>query len=528
MKFIAPLSLAAVLAACTVGPNYRPPSEDSRLPAQFGESVTGTQPAPDLSGWWLVYRDPELSRLIGLALQGNPDIAIATARIADARAAERIAGASGLPEVDATSGVNYTRFSKNAGFSSLASLFGGGAGSGTSGGSGGSSGGGSGSGGSGSGGSGASGGGVALPGGSITTYSVGFDASWEIDLFGSTTRKVQGARARREAAEWNARDAQLSLVAEVADTYLALRSLQEREDIARDEVARQQRYLAIARHTAEAGLLSRSDYVRQRVDLASATAAVDPIVAQGKAEMHALGTLVGQTPDSLIVELSQPRSPLTIPPTVPPGLPSTLLRRRPDVQAAERNLAAATADIGVAVADLFPKFSLTGVAELISTSLANLFTPNSLQINAGASATFPLLDFGRKKGVVTEKRAEADEAYFQYQKTVLGALRDVEDALIRIRADDAQRVSFGMGLADAETAERSVEARYQVGLTDYGDVLLARRAVLADQDGLASAEGQQRRDLVSLYKALGGGWQGLPLEIPKAGYAAPAYTIPKD
>ena len=516
MKRSLALAVTVFLSACTVGPNYRRPATEAALPPRFGESVTGTQPAPEPAGWWLAYRDPELDRLIGLALSGSPDIAIATARIAEARAAERVAGASNLPEIDATSGVNYTRFSKNAGFASLASLFGGGAGAG---GGSGSSGGSSGS---------SSSGGIATPGGSITTYSAGFDASWEIDLFGGGVRRVEGASARREAAEWNARDAQLSLVAEVADTYLALRTLQQREQIARNEIARQQGYLAIARHTAEAGLLARGDYVRQRAELASATAAVDPIVAQGKAEMHAIAALVGETPDSLIVELSQQRPALLVPPMIPPGLPSSLLRRRPDVQAAERNLAAATADVGVAVSDLFPKISLTGVAELISTSLANLFTSNSLQINGNASATFPLLDFGRRQGTVTERRAQADEAYFQYQKTVLGALRDVEDALIRIRTDDAQRQSYVAGLADAESATHAVESRYRSGLTDYGDVLLARRAVLADEDGLATAEGQQRRDLVSLYKALGGGWQGLALDVPKAGAAAPAYTRPKN
>ncbi|MBO0749616.1 MAG: efflux transporter outer membrane subunit [Porphyrobacter sp.] len=506
--------LAALLAAgCTVGPNYRPPGAPAGLPPQFGEAVTGSEPAPDLIGWWRAYDDPELDRLIALALAGNPDIGIATSRIAQARAAEREAGAERLPQVNATAGTSYMRFSKNAGLSSLASLFGGGAQGG--------------SGGSTSGGGSSSGGGIAAPGGDIQTYSLGFDASWELDLFGGGRRAVEGAVARREASVWNARDAQLSLVAEVTDAYLELRALQQREQIARNEVAREQGYLAIAQHTAQAGLLARSDFIRQRSELAGAQAAIEPIVAQGKADMHALGALAGQTPDSLIVELSQPRPPLAFPPVVPPGLPSELLRRRPDVRAAERNLAAATADIGVAVAALFPKFSLTGVAQLISTALSNLISPDSLQISANANATFPVLDFGRGRAKVAERKAAADEAYFQYQKVVLNALRDVEDALIRIRADDAQRQSLAAGLADARTAVGSVEARYRAGLTDYGDVLLARRAVLSAEDGLAVAEGMQRRDLVSLYKALGGGWESLPLVEPKAGATAPNYTQPK-
>ena len=182
-----------------------------------------------------------------------------------------------LPDVEAKAGANYTRFSKNAGLSSLSSLFGGGAGSGSGG-----------SQGEASGSSGSSGG-IAAPGDSIHTFSLGFDASWEIDLFGGGRRGVEGAVARREASVWNARDAQLSLVAEVADAYLQLRALQQREAIARDEVARQQGYLAIAEHTAQAGLISHSDFIRQRTELAGAVAAIQPIVAQGKAEMHALG-----------------------------------------------------------------------------------------------------------------------------------------------------------------------------------------------------------------------------------------------
>ena len=514
------LFVALLAAGCTVGPNYRRPEPPTGLPPQFGEATTGSEPAPDLDGWWRTYDDPELNRLIELALAGNPDIGIATARIAQARAAEREAGAQLLPEVDATAGANYTRFSKNAGLSSLSSLFGGGAGSGaggggSQGGSGGSSGGSS------------SGGGIAAPGDSIHTFSLGFDASWEIDLFGGGRRGVESAVARREASVWNARDAQISLVAEVADTYLQLRALQQREAIARDEVARQQGYLAIAEHTSQAGLLAHSDFIRQRTELASAVAAIQPIVAQGKAEMHALGALAGQTPDSLMVELSQPRPTLALPPAIPPGLPSDLLRRRPDVRAAERNLAAATADIGVAVADLFPKFSLTGVVELISTALSNLFSPDSLQLTANANATFPVLDFGRGRARVDQRKAAADEAYYQYQKVVLGALREVEDALTRIRADNDQRQSLASGLADAQVAVRAVEARYRAGLTDYGDVLLARRSVLAAEDGLAVAEGNQRRDLVALYKALGGGWEGLPLAEPGAGTTVKNYTRPK-
>lgn len=522
MRSLALLAAMAgiTLAGCTVGPNYRPP--EASAPARFGEAVTDTQPAPVLSGWWHQYRDPELDRLIDTALAQSPDIAVAVARIQQARAQERVARAAYLPQVNVQAGTTYQRFSKNAGLASLASLFGGGSGGGAGGG--GASGGGSGGGGSGSGGS---GGGISSPGSSIQTYSAGFDASWELDLFGGVTRQVEGSLARTEAAVWNARDAQLSLVAETADAYLQLRSLQEREAIARNEVARQEGNLKIAADTSRAGLIAQGDYVRQRAELASAQAAIGPIVAEGKAQMHAIAVLTGQTPDALIVELSRPRPALSVPPAVPPGLPSELLRRRPDVRAAERNLAAATADIGVAVADLYPKFSLTGMAQLISTALSNLFTGDSLQLTGAANATFPVLDFGRRKGQVAIRQAAADEAYAQYRRTVLMALRDTEDALIRIRTEQDRRTVLVAGLTDARRAVGSVEARWRSGLTDFGDVLAARQSVLSAEDQVAESNGNLRRDLLSLYKALGGGWEDLPLTVPTPGNAASAYTRAK-
>jgi NodT family efflux transporter outer membrane factor (OMF) lipoprotein len=497
-----------VLAGCTVGPNYTPPQ--IATPVHYGEAVTGETPAPELAGWWHGYHDAELDHLIDTALRQSPDVAIAIARIAGARAQERVARAAYLPEVNANAGTNYQKFSKNAGLSSLSSLFGGGASGGQTGGS-----------------SGGSSGGIAAPGGSIQTYSVGFDASWEIDLFGGVTRQVQGSRARVDAAVWNARDAQLSLVAEVADAYLQLRTLQQREKIARNEADRQTRNLQIAQHTSTVGLIAEGDYIRQRSELASAQAAIEPIVADGKAQMHALAVLTGQTPDALIAELTVERPALALPPSVPPGLPSELLRRRPDVRAAERNLAAATADIGVAVADLYPRLNLTGMAQLVSTALSNLFTGDSLQLAGTAAATFPILDFGRRSGEVARRRAASDEAYAQYQRTVLIALRDVEDALIRVRSEQERRGNLSAGLTDAARGEQALEARYRAGLTDFGDVLIARQSLYAAQDQLAQSEGGLRRDLLSLYKALGGGWENLPLDEQAAGARSAAYVQAK-
>jgi len=502
MRIAAPL-LALALGGCMVGPNYRPP--ETVTPAHYGEAVPdqATLPGGRIDGWWRVYQDPELDRLVDDALASNLDVKTAAARIAAARAQERIARAALLPSANADGQVQSQRFSKNAGLSSLASAFGGGASGGQAG-----------------------GGGIALPGGFITTYSAGFDASWELDIFGGARRGIQSARARTEAAVWNGRDAQVSLVAELVDDYFQVRLAQAREALTRAEVDRQARNLGIAEKSTMVGLVPEGDTIRQRAQLAVAQASIEPIVAEGKSEMHAIAVLLARTPDSLILELSRPGAALPTPPMVPPGLPSDLLRRRPDIRAAERNLAAATADIGVATADLYPRISLTGVADLISTSLATLFSGDSIQAMGAAKATFPILDFGHRRGVVAQRKAAADEAYFDYQQTVLEAFKDVEDALVRIRAERQRNAQLRGGVADAERGLAAVNARYRTGLVDLTAVLDAQQSVLQDRDQLAQSDAQLRRDLVSLYKALGGGWEGMPA-INDDASAAAAYELPR-
>ena len=299
MKRFAVLLFALGSASCMVGPNYHAPQ--TKLPSGFTEAAAAQANAPDasLDGWWQSYKDPELDRLVAIALADGLDVKAAAARIAEARAQERVARGGLFPQVNADAQVQSQRFSKNAGLSSLASAFGGGSQGGQSGG-------------------GQSAGGIALPGGFVTTYSLGFDASWELDIFGGTRRQIEGAAARTEAAVWNARDAQVSLVAEVVDDYFQIRQAQAREAVARAEVARQTRNLQIMGENTQVGLVPEGDTIRQRAQLAQAQAAIGPIVAEGKSEMHALAVLLARTPDSMILELSQPGVALPTPPLVPP------------------------------------------------------------------------------------------------------------------------------------------------------------------------------------------------------------------
>ena len=482
---------STVLAGCTVGPNYHAPS--IAIPPSFAERQPTPTPGAqiDPGRWWAAFGDPQLDTLVERALKGSPDIAIAASRVRQARLQEIAARAVGKPTVDASGNVSHIEFSKNAGLASIAQAFSGGSGGGGTGGTGGAG----------------SSSGFALPGSGITTFSAGFDSSWELDLFGGGRRGVEAAGARVEAAEWTRRDAAVTLAAEVAQAYFALRLDQEQIAVIQDEITRQQRSLQIAGNVARVGLVPPIDVTRQRGSITSTQARLEPIRADVRVRIHALGILLGVEPESLDGELRRPGAPLLALPLVPAGLPSDLLRRRPDVRAAERQLAASTADIGVAVADLYPKFNLTGVAQLLSTSLANLFTGNSLQLTGTAAVQFPLLDWGRRKATIGIRKEGREQAYLQYRTTVLGALRDVEDPLARLDAERTRNATLQRAVTDALTTARSVEAQYRTGFVTQTSLLDAQVNVLTAREQLAASNAQLRQDTAALFKAIGGGWE---------------------
>lgn len=469
---------AALLAGCTVGPNYQRP--ELALPASYARGADAPGSTVDPATWWTAFGDTRLTALIDKALVGNPDIAVAASRVRQARLQEIVARAAGKPALNAAAQASRVEFSKNAGFASLARLF--------------------------SNGNGTGGTGVAAPGGGISTVAIGFDASWEIDFFGGDRRGVEAARARGEVALWTARDAAVTLAAEIADAYFALRLDQDQIAIVERQAADQRRGLEIAGNIAKAGLTPAIDVVRQRGSLSATLARLEPLKADVEVRIHALGILTGQAPEALLAELSAPGQPLGAPPVVPAGLPSDLLRRRPDVRAAERELAASTADIGVAVSNLYPKFSLTGAAQLLSSSLTNLVSGNSVQANAGASATFPILDWGRRKANVGLAKEAREQAYQAYQATVLRALRDVEDPLSRIDAERRRNAVLHQALADAERTARAVEAQYRTGFVAQDSLLNAQGQVLVAREQLAASDALLRQQTAALFKAIGGGW----------------------
>ncbi|SEN22987.1 efflux transporter, outer membrane factor (OMF) lipoprotein, NodT family [Sphingomonas gellani] len=483
---------AALLTGCTVGPNYRP--SEAAVPAAFTEVQAAPGATLDPSTFWRSVGDTELDSLVARALVGNPEMAIAASRVRQARLDEIAARAAGLPQVNASAETTHVEFSKNAGFSSIARLFSGGSGGGASGG------------GTGGGGSGGSSSGIALPGSGITTYALGFDASWELDLFGGVRRQVEGERARTEAAEWSRRDAAVTLSGEVAQAYFALRLDQAQRDILMAEIARQNRALQIAGNTARAGLVPQVDITRQRAQLTGTQARLEPLAADIRVRIHALGVLTGTDPGSLATELTATPAPLGPLPMVPAGLPSDLLRRRPDVRSAERELAGATADIGVAVADLYPKFSLTGMAQLISTSLSSLFERDSLQLTGTGAARFPLVDFGRRRAAVRGREEARDQAYQRYRQAVLGALRDVEDPLAQLDAERRRNATLIRAVNDAAESAHATEAQYRTGFVAQDALLNAETQVLSAREQLAGSDAMLRQLTVTLFKAIGGGW----------------------
>jgi NodT family efflux transporter outer membrane factor (OMF) lipoprotein len=478
------LSLLALLLAsgCTVGPNYRAPTPPAP-PAFAGPQVSGSADAVDLAHWWQAFGDPELTRLVELGLKQAPDLQTAESRVREARYAVVQARAAGLPSIDGAGNAEYLKFQRIGGsdVGDLVNSVTNGSGASTTTGT------------------------PSIPT-SFHTFSAGFDASWELDIFGGVRRQVEAARAQAEAATWNARDARVSLAAEIASDYLQMRGYQEQQRIAQSEADRQQRSLDILAHTAQVGLVPQGNAIRQRTQLAEAKAQIAPLEAQARTQMHALAVLVGEQPETLIGELSTAQPLPAVPPLVPPGLPVDLIRRRPDVRAAERQLGAATADIGVAVADLYPKIALTAMPQLATAWLGGFFLGKSFQLTAQGQASFPIFDFGRRRAVINERKEQREQAYIQWRQAVLGALRDVEDALVRVDAEQRSNAELRGGVADAKRSLATVQAQFQVGLQDYTPVLDGQQQLLQAQNSLSQSDVRLRQDVASLYKALGGGW----------------------
>lgn len=506
-RFVTAGLCATVLAAgCTVGPKYKRP--ESKTQDHFGGDGSATQ-SVDIARWWTSFNDPTLNSLVDRAVVANLDLRLATARIRESRAQRGVVGSDLWPDVNLGGSYNHSRASENA-FSFDAGSFNNGGGTG--------------------GGTGNPGfGNFAAPGQEQDLYQVGFDANWELDVFGRVRRSIEAAEADTAAAVEDRRDVFVTLLAEVARNYVELRSFQRRLAIARDNLKSQQETLDLTRAKLKAQIISELDVTRSEAQVASTASQIPSLEAQRNQAAHRLAVLLGQQPRALLDELLAPADAAEIPagpPDVPPGIPSDVLRRRPDVRRSERELAAATARIGVATADLFPRFSLTGSLGLQSQSFNDLGDYSSRFYSIGPSVSWPIFDAGRIRSNINVQNAKQEQALVRYEQSVLTALEDVENALVGYAKEQQKREQLKRA---AEANRRSVEMARQLydrGLTAFLDVLEAQRNLFISQDALVQSEANVSTNLVALYKALGGGWENGEAATTQPSATQPSSTQP--
>jgi NodT family efflux transporter outer membrane factor (OMF) lipoprotein len=341
----------------------------------------------------------------------------------------------------------------------------------------------------------------------LTLYSAGFDSTWEVDLFGGARRSIEAAKANEESAQWARRDGQVTLLAEVANAYLTLRALQARIAIGQAELQRQKDLFTLIGARRKQGFTTSLDVNQQSVQVATAAAQIPQLQASAAAEIHALGVLVGQLPEALTESLKADNPALPPPPpTLPTGLPSQLLQRRPDVREAERRLAAANAQIGVQAANLYPKLNLLGLAAFASPQIQSLFSSQNLSDVGLGMGSVPIFNGGRTRASITEAKAARDEALFAYKAAVLAAFQDVEDSLARFRSEDVRRTNLVDAVNAAQSSLKIAEDQYSAGITPFMNVLTSENALLNSRDQLTQSDAQALTDLVAVYKALGGGW----------------------
>jgi NodT family efflux transporter outer membrane factor (OMF) lipoprotein len=422
-----------------------------------------------VTAWWKTFHDPELDSLINRAAQANLDVKIAEARVREARAQLGAADADFGPTVDATGSYTRERLNPNGVLPVPPSM--------------------------------------SKP---LNVYQAGFDASWEIDVFGGERRNTEAADAELSAAEFGRRDALVTLLGEVARNYVEARGYQRRLEIAHENIQAEQDAVTLASDSFQKGLTSELD-VRQATTLLATTQADVPTLESSlKISIHRLSVLLAQPPGALLAELSATAPIPSTPPEVPVGLPADLLQRRPDVQQAERELAAATANIGVATADLFPKFYLTGATGEQSISASSWFAPGSTFWSVGPTVQWRIFDANRIHSNIQLQNARQEEALARYEKTVLGSFEDVEDALVAYANEQVRRQSLDQAAASSQDALHLANQRYANGLASFLDVLDAERTLYATQDQLAQSDRTIAVNLITLYKALGGGWDVAP------------------
>jgi multidrug efflux system outer membrane protein len=458
LLFVAALTVLGGCAA--VGPDYKAPVE---TPVTFKNAAQ-----PGLTGgsadaaWWRQFDDPALDDLIARARAHNNDLAIAVARLRQARAIFDGNGRDRWPSVTAVAGYDGGRTSASQ----------------------------------------------TLPGAArdFESYSMGFDAAWEIDLFGHVSRSIEAAKADAQAAEAGLRDVQVTVAGDVARNYFNLRGAQRRLAVAQQNLENERETLRITQARYDAGRGTELELASATARVEATEASVPPLVAEGKRAEHRLAILTGARPGELAVDLGQRDFP-PMAKEIPIGRPEDLLRRRPDIRIAERNLAAATARVGVATADLFPRLSLTGTLGFVASRGSSLGKAASESWFAAPTLSWAAFDLGRAKDRLHANEAVADQQLAAYRQTVLLALEETENAFVNYGEAQRQLEHLLEQARYSARAAQLAQTRYREGVTDFLTLLDAQRTELQAEDAVAQAETQVYAGVVAIYKALGGGWQ---------------------
>jgi len=478
-RIIAALIAPLLAAGCSVGPNFVPPDPQLPQTSFMGDKGVGAAdprlPPPTDPAWWAVFRDPILTDLERRVADANLDVRTATIRLAQSRFQRGVTAAAAFPSINGDA--KYTRelYSQNGIISLLSGLLGPSAGS--------------------------------FNPGALNEYNVGFDASWELDLWGKVRRQVEAADAQVDQAADQRRDALVSSLAELARDYIQLRGVQTQIRIANDNLKVGRDILQLAQERQQRGLQNALDVENAAAQVESIRAQLPTLQQQESQYINALSLLLDEPPGALQSELRRPKLVPPAPPRVPLGIPSELARRRPDIRAAEAQLHAATADIGVAVGAFYPSVQLNGTVGFDALDIKNLWKGSSLQYMVGPSVTLPIFAGGRLKSTLELRDAQQQEAAITYHKTVLQAWHDVVNALVAYRLEQNRRARLRAQADHSRQALALARTRYIDGVTEFLSVLDAERSLLQAEQQHATSTTNVSLNLVQLFKALGGGWE---------------------
>jgi NodT family efflux transporter outer membrane factor (OMF) lipoprotein len=465
------LVLGASLTGCAVGPKYHRPTVELQPfhNAPSIETRTASQPAPPLDQWWTGFRDPELTRIVQRALDENLDLAAAMTRVQQARAAAQGAGARRMP-----SGNLYA--STTTLYQSTESMTGRAA--------------------------------SHLPGYSRTQnyYDLGFMASWETDLFGSLKKGAQAATAEAQAAEASQAGTRITVAAEAADAYMQIRGAQSRLNFARDQIATDEHLVKLVQQRRDAGVASDRELAQAQALLSQAKATIPLLKVSLETQLNRLDVLMGAQPGTYAAELSPVADIPDVPGISGYGTPTDLLRRRPDIIAAERMVAASNARIGQALSEYYPKLSVSGIVGSQALAPAHLFEQQGFQPASVVGLRWRLFDFGAVAAEVKRARGANAEALLQYQSSALHAAEDVEDAFSLLVQSENRRNEIVREIAELQRVRDLSQESYAAGVIGLTDVLDADRQLLVAKDELAVARESAARAAVGSYRALGGGW----------------------